>query len=499
MSRSDTTARTSLVGLSGATKRYYGVAAIDQISLEVFPGEIHALVGENGSGKSTVCKIMAGVTAPDEGTVTQGGEPVGFRMPADARNAGIAMVYQEFSLIDTMTVAQNLQLGREPRFYSEQKVVSAAQLTLAELTFPVDPSDLVSNLGSAHKQMVEIAKAIGSGARVIMFDEPTATLSPEEKRQLFYVMEKLRDDGVGIVFVSHALEEALEHADRISVLRDGKHVLTADASTLTRDDLVRNMVGRDVVTQARRVRPDTTAEPSLVVRGLGQGNVVRSMSFSVRPGEIVGVAGLVGSGRTETALVVAGARKPNRFGGGTIRYKGRPVRFRTPRSAMRSGIVYVTEDRKQDGFFETMNAEENVYLGWLARHGRWLVSRRRSRELIDSYRASMSIRGAEAATVKQYSGGNQQKVVIAKAVCTDPEVIIFDEPTRGVDVGAIDSIHQLIRGLADDGKAVMVISSYLPEILAVSDRILVTKAGRVVAEFDPALSSEEEILFAAVH
>jgi len=491
--------REPLVGLANATKRYFGVPAVEDISIEVRAGEIHALVGENGSGKSTVCKLMAGVTSPDEGSVTVGEGEKTFRSPADARSAGVAMVYQEFSLIDTMTVAQNLQLGREPRFFSEQGVLSAAQLTLAELTFPVDPGDLVASLGSAHKQMVEIAKAIGSGARVIMFDEPTATLSPEEKRQLFYVIEKLRDDGIGIVFVSHALEEALEHADRISVLRDGKLILTAEASSLSRDDLVRSMVGRDVVAQDRRSRAPVTAEPTLTVRGLGYGNIVRSMSFSVRPGEVVGVAGLVGSGRTETAMVVAGGTKPNRFGGGTIRYKGRPVRFRTPRAAVRSGVVYVTEDRKQDGFFETMNAEENVYLGWLARHGRWWISGRRSRELIRSYRESMSIRGSESVTVKQYSGGNQQKVVIAKAVSTDPDVIIFDEPTRGVDVGAIDSIHRLIRQLADDGKGVVVISSYLPEIFAVSDRILVTKAGRVVAEFDPEFSTEEEILFAAVH
>lgn len=488
-----------LVGLTHATKRYYGVAAVEDVTLDVRAGEIHALVGENGSGKSTVCKMMAGVTSPDEGSVTQSGEECIFRAPADARDAGIAMVYQEFSLIDSMTVAQNLQLGREPRFFSEQGILSAAQLTLAELTFPVDPGDLVSSLGSAHKQMVEIAKAIGSGARVIMFDEPTATLSPEEKRQLFYVMDKLREDGIGIVFVSHALEEALEHADRISVLRDGRLILTADAATLTRDDLVRHMVGRDVAALDRGPRQAATAEPTLTVRGLGYRNVVRSMSLSVRPGEVVGVAGLVGSGRTEAALVVAGATKQNRFGGGTIRFKGRPVRFRTPRAAMRSGIVYVTEDRKQDGFFETMNTEENIYLGWLARRGRWWISRRRSKELITGYRESMSIRGSEVATVKQYSGGNQQKVVIAKAVCTDPDVIIFDEPTRGVDVGAIDSIHRLIRQLADDGKGVVVISSYLPEVLAVSDRVLVTKAGRVVVEFDPGLASEEEILFAAVH
>ncbi len=492
-------ARERLVGLTHATKRYYGVAAVQDVTLDVYPGEIHALVGENGSGKSTVCKMMAGVTSPDEGSVTKGGEECTFRAPADAREAGVAMVYQEFSLIDSMTVAQNLQLGREPRFFSEQRILSAAQLTLAELTFPVDPGDLVSSLGSAHKQMVEIAKAIGSGARVIMFDEPTATLSPEEKRQLFYVMDKLREDGIGIVFVSHALEEALEHADRISVLRDGQLILTANAASLTRDDLVRHMVGRDVAALDRGPRRPVTVEPSLTVRGLGYRNVVRSMSLSVRPGEVVGVAGLVGSGRTEAALVIAGAAKPNRFGGGTVRLRGRRVRFRTPRAAMRSGIVYVTEDRKQDGFFETMSAEDNIYLGWLARHGRCWISRRRSRELIRSYRESMSIRGSEVATVKQYSGGNQQKVVIAKAVCTDPEVIIFDEPTRGVDVGAIDSIHRLIRQLADDGKAVVVISSYLPEVLAVSDRVLVTKAGRVVAEFDPALASQEEILFAAVH
>ncbi|TFC80533.1 sugar ABC transporter ATP-binding protein [Cryobacterium sp. TMS1-20-1] len=488
-----------LIEVRGVTKRYAGVAAVNALDLTILPGEIHALVGENGSGKSTACKLLAGVIRPDEGHLEMDGGRVDFHSPADARKRGVAMVYQEFSLIDSMTVGQNLQLGREPRVFSDQSVNSAAQAVLSELTFPLDPRAVVSTLGSAHKQMAEIAKAVGSGARVIMFDEPTATLTPEDKRQLFYVIEKLRDQGIGILFVSHVLEEALDHADRISVMRDGVLQVTAPASEFTREALVRSMVGRDV--QFTRVKrpplPDT--EPALVVRGLSVGNIVRSMSFRVRRGEIVGFAGLVGSGRTETALVVSGALRRNRFGGGRVVIDGRAVRFRTPAAAIRAGVGYITEDRKKNGFFETMNTEQNIYMGWLAKHRGFWTSPKRARKLVERYSTELSVRGNLNGSVKKLSGGNQQKVVIAKTLSADPEIVIFDEPTRGVDVGAIDSIHALIRATADSGKAVVVISSYLPEVLAISDRVLVTKAGQVVAEFDPERATEEDILFAAVH
>lgn len=488
-----------LAALRGVTKRYGSAAAVAGLDLEVYPGEVHALVGENGSGKSTACKMLAGVVRPDEGAVEIRGKIVQLRVPADARALGVAMVYQEFSLVDSMTIAQNLQLGREPRFFTQRRINSTAQETLATLSFVLEPSTLVGALGSAHKQMVEIAKAVGSGARCVLFDEPTATLTPEEKRQLFYTIEQLRESGLGIVFVSHVLEEALEHADRITVLRDGVRQLTAPASSLTREELVRNMVGRDVHYTRYRASRAPGEEPALVVRDLSFGNIVRQMSFSIRRGEVVGIAGLVGSGRTETSLVVAGATKRNRLNGGWIEVDGRHVRFKTPRSSVRHGVGYVTEDRKRDGFFEAMGIEENVYLGWLAKHRRFWVSRRTARDLTERFTDAMSIRSVGAKNVKQLSGGNQQKVVIAKTLAQDPEVIILDEPTRGVDVGAIEQIHRLIRDLADEGKAVVVISSYLPEVLAVSDRVLVARGGKIVAEFDPDVATEEDVLFAAVH
>lgn len=358
---------------------------------------------------------------------------------------------------------------------------------------------MVGFLGSAQKQMVEITRAVGSGASAILFDEPTATLTPEEKRQLFYIIDQLRGSGIGIVLVSHVLEEALEHADRITVLRDGVKQLTAPAKSLTRSDLVRSMVGRDIRYTRFQAAREPSERPALIVRDLSYGNIVRQMSFSVRRGEVVGIAGLVGSGRTEASLVVAGATKRNRLGGGRIEVDGRTVRFRTPTQAIKHGVGYVTEDRKRNGFFDVLSVEENIYLGWLAKHRRLWVSRRTSRSLAQRFTDAMSIRTVGAENVKQLSGGNQQKVVIAKTLAQDPEIVILDEPTRGVDVGAIEQIHRLIRGLADDGKAVIVISSYLPEVLAVSDRVLVARGGKIVAEFDPLSSSEEDILFAAVH
>lgn len=488
-----------IVALRAATKVYGGAPAVSALDFDVRPGEVHALVGENGSGKSTACKLLAGVIRPEVGVVEVGGQAVDLKSPADARALGVAMVYQEFSLIDSMTIAQNLQLGAEPAFFTQRGINSTAQEMLARLSFVLEPSTMVGFLGSAQKQMVEITRAVGSGASAILFDEPTATLTPEEKRQLFYIIDQLRGSGIGIVLVSHVLEEALEHADRITVLRDGVKQLTAPAKSLTRSDLVRSMVGRDIRYTRFQAAREPSERPALIVRDLSYGNIVRQMSFSVRRGEVVGIAGLVGSGRTEASLVVAGATKRNRLGGGRIEVDGRTVRFRTPTQAIKHGVGYVTEDRKRNGFFDVLSVEENIYLGWLAKHRRLWVSRRTSRSLAQRFTDAMSIRTVGAENVKQLSGGNQQKVVIAKTLAQDPEIVILDEPTRGVDVGAIEQIHRLIRGLADDGKAVIVISSYLPEVLAVSDRVLVARGGKIVAEFDPLSSSEEDILFAAVH
>jgi simple sugar transport system ATP-binding protein len=403
-----------------------------------------------------------------------------------------------------MTVAQNIELGHERLFTRYRSLNIAAQQLLQSMNFPVDPAAIVATLGSAKKQMVEIARALRSDARVILFDEPTATLTPEEKQHLFDVIRDLRGRRVGVVFVSHAIEESLEIADRVTVLRDGEVRATRPTAGLTRAEIVRAMVGR-TVEYARRSRPPE-APPArrraLRVENVTMGTVVKNMSFSAHAGEVLGIAGLVGSGRTETARIVAGALKRNRLHGGRVLLDGRPVRYRVPKQAIDDGIVYVTEDRKVDGYFETLSIEENIHLGRLAtRLGRrFWVSARERRDFARDWIERLRVRASRPdGPVVELSGGNQQKVVVAKSLAQDPQVVIFDEPTRGVDVGAIEEIHAIVRALADEGKAVIVISSYLPEILALSDRILVTRQGRVVAEFRPDEATEEKILYAAIH
>lgn len=496
----------TLLRLSGATKRYRGVTAIENVDFTLRRGEVHAIVGENGAGKSTLCKVLAGVVELDEGSLEVGGSVVNFRRPSDALDAGVAMVYQETSLVPTMTVAQNLELGNEKLFTRFRTLNISAQQLLQSINFKVDPTVFVSTLGAAKKQMVEIARALRINATTVIFDEPTASLTPEETMQLFYVIEDLKRAGVGIIFVSHALEESLKIADTITVMRDGVVQWTKPNQALTRKDIVRAMVGRELAGSVYgRAGASTTharRRKTLIVDNLTMGTVVKNMSFSAYAGEVLGIAGLIGAGRTETAKIIAGALKRNRIDGGTITLEGKLLRYRVPAQGVSDGIAYITEDRKLNGFFETMTVEHNIYLGHLSRRTKpWqLISARRSKKIAKEYIDQLNIKSVNTgAKVVELSGGNQQKVVVAKSLVQEPTVIIFDEPTRGVDVGAIEEIHALIRSLADEGKTVILISSYLPEVLSVSDRILVARQGRIVAEFDPTTATEEQLMFAAVH
>jgi simple sugar transport system ATP-binding protein len=354
--------------------------------------------------------------------------------------------------------------------------------------------------------MVEIARAVHHNAQVIVFDEPTATLTPEEKNQFFSLVERLKLRGVSIIFISHALEEALQIADRITVMRDGQHVVTDATAAFDREKIVRAMVGRSLTGELYGSHRDRKTRQAgakvLSVQNLSMGNVVRNTSFSVFAGQVTGVFGLIGSGRTEAAKVVTGVLKRDFFHGGQVQLNGRPVRYRVPRPAVRDGIIYVTEDRKIEGFFETMSIAENIYLGALAggQTKAATISLREMRTIANEWIAALNVKAINAdARVIELSGGNQQKVVVAKALVQKPKLVIFDEPTRGVDVGAIAEIHQLINRLADNDIAVMVISSYLPEILQISDRILVCRQGRIVEEFEGRGADEETIMYAAVH
>src|SRR5512139_2523073 len=494
-----------VLSLSKATKLYAGVPAIEQVDFDLRRGEIHALVGENGAGKSTLTKVMAGVVTLTSGAMTVDGAEVMPRTPLEARNLGIAMVFQENSLVPTMTVAQNLFLGQE-KFYNRLRgIYIAAQQFLQSLNFDVTPTATVGGLGAAKKQMVEIARAVLHKAKVIIFDEPTASLTPEEKKYFFDLVRDLKRRGVSIVFISHALEEALILADRITILRDGKHVVTDDAAKFDRARIVQAMVGRDLSNTlygSRKTSVRPVGARVLTVQNLKMAPMVKNNSLSVFAGQITGVFGLVGAGRTETFKIVSGVLKRDFFHGGDILLHDKPVRYRGPARAVKAGIAYVTEDRKVEGFFDTASIARNLYLGLLAKFpaGRTLLSRREANTAGKSWIERLKVRAiSDDVKVVELSGGNQQKVVIAKSLIQEPELIIFDEPTRGVDVGAIVEIHELINRLADEGKAVVVISSYLPEIMALSDRILVSRQGKVVEEFSALEATEERIMYAAIH
>ncbi|WP_426411199.1 sugar ABC transporter ATP-binding protein [Bradyrhizobium ganzhouense] len=493
------------LSLRKATKLYAGVPAIDGVDFDLRRGEIHALVGENGAGKSTLTKVMAGVVTLTSGTMMVDGADVAPKTPLEARNLGIAMVFQENSLVPTMTVAQNLFLGQE-KFYNRLRgIYIAAQQFLQSLNFDVTPTATVSGLGAAKKQMVEIARAVLHRAKVIIFDEPTASLTPEEKKYFFDLVRDLKKRGVSIVFISHALEEALLLADRITVLRDGKHVVTDDVAKFDRAAIVQAMVGRDLSNTlygARKSSVRPAGSRVLTVQNLKMAPMVKNNSLSVFAGQITGVFGLVGAGRTETFKIVAGVLKRDFFHGGEILLHDQPVRYRVPAPAVKAGIAYVTEDRKVEGFFETSSIARNIYLGLLSKFpkGRMMLSRRETDTVGKTWIQKLKVRAiGDDGKVVELSGGNQQKVVIAKSLVQEPDLIIFDEPTRGVDVGAIVEIHELINRLADEGKAVVVISSYLPEIMALSDRILVSRQGKVVEEFSALEATEEKIMYAAIH
>lgn len=498
----------TVLELKGATKDFRGIFAIQGINLKLERGEVHAILGENGAGKSTLMKALAGVHQLSSGEILLEGEKVEVNSPSAALKKGIAMVFQETNLVGSMTVAQNIYLGEESLLNRLRGLNIKAQTFMLSMNFDVEPTALVSTLGAAQRQMVEVARATHHNSKVIIFDEPTATLTPEEKRHFFELIKRLKSEGVSILFITHALEEALAHSNWITVLRDGQKVSEGPVSDFTRDSLIQAMVGRDLSGELYGVRkgievPIRRAQNKLLsVSNLSMGKVVRNSSFSIYSGQVTGMFGLVGSGRTETMKVVAGALKRNVFHGGEIRLEGKPIRYRVPRSAVSDGIVYVTEDRKLDGFFETMSIQDNILAGSLAKGSNpfSVISMSKARDMAEYWTKILDIRAINPSSkIVELSGGNQQKVVIAKSLVQKPKLVIFDEPTRGVDVGSIVEIHNLINKLSDEGVAVVLISSYLPEIRSLSDRILVARQGQIVEEMSAADATDEKIMFAAVH
>ena len=486
-----------LLRMTGIEKAFYGVTVLKGVDLACAAGECHAIVGENGAGKSTLMKVLAGAHRPDAGTVVIDGEEVELGHPLDAQRHGVSIIYQEFNLLPDRSVAQNVFLGREPvrrRMVDGRRMErdTAALLERLGVADTIRPDQAVRELSVAQQQTVEIAKALSLDARILVMDEPTAALAPHEADELLRRVKSLKEQGMAVLYISHRLREVFTIADRITVLKDGAKVGEVLPGDITSGQLVGMMVGRELDDWfPPRAAPGDAGDVRLRVRG-GANAKLRGIDLDVRAGEIVGLAGLQGSGRTELARALFGVEP---FEEGEVQVAGETVRIRSPRQAISARMGFITEDRKSEGLVPVASVTDNVLLGWRA-----LASRvRRSRGIEEAIRVSELMESLElrAASLDQevrfLSGGNQQKVVLGKWLATEPEVIIFDEPTRGIDVGAKAGIHTLMRELAARGKAVLMISSELPEVLGMSDRIVVLRGGEIAGEL-PVGSTEEAVI-----
>ncbi len=477
-------------------KSFGGVNALRDVSFQCRPGTVHALVGENGAGKSTLIKILAGALLPDSGEIIFKGQKHQSFSTRKALNSGISVIYQELALVSQMTVAENIFLGREPRKYfgivDKKRLKIEAKKLLKQLGFEVDMDMEVGEMTVAYQQMVEIAKALSKNADLIIMDEPSAILAGHELDQLFLIIESLKKRGVTIIYISHRLEEVFRIANEVTILKDGQLVGTKPIKDLSRGELVKMMVGR-TLEEVFPVSFNQLGNPVLQVEEISTKTILNQVSFNLREGEILGVAGMVGSGRTELARAIFGA---DPLTSGTIKIKGQDVVFKNPADAIRSKISLVPEDRKYHGLFTKLSILNNITLPILSKISRWgFTDKKKENEIVERERQIHSIDMTSGNQEVQYlSGGNQQKVVLSKSLQTIPEVIIMDEPTRGVDVGAKFEIYQLIRQLNKDGIAILMISSELPEILGLSDRILVMREGKIVAELTPNETNEEMII-----
>ncbi len=493
-----------LLRLDRVTKRFPGVVALSDVSLDIRAGEVLGLLGENGAGKSTLLKIVSGAQRPDEGGILWQGSPISLASPHAAQRRGIVTIYQEFTLVASLTVAENVFMGREPTragLLDWRRLRRETAAILGRIGLPLDPATPVRSLSVAEQQMVEIARALSMQSRLIIMDEPTSALSSIEVERLLGIIGALRQDGIAVVFVTHRLEEARRICDRVVVLRDGARVGGGRMAELSLDDVIRLMVGRSAAQLYRRPATRHAAGAArLAVRGLStarasqHGPALRDVAISVRAGEILGIAGLVGAGRTEFARAVFGA---DRRLAGRIEVDGAPVRVRSPRHAIRAGIGLVPEDRKQQALFLAQAVRQNFSIAALGKYLLWRVFVREQAEgrALDEYRRAMNIRmRGPGQVVAGLSGGNQQKVVLARWLALRPRVLIVDEPTRGVDVAAKAEVHELLDRLAGQGVSVIAISSELPEVLAISDRIVTMREGRVTGEIPASEATEEALM-----
>jgi rhamnose transport system ATP-binding protein len=487
-----------ILSLQNASKSFGAIRALEDVSIELRAGEVHALVGENGAGKSTLVKILGGVHLPDSGSLRIDGRDVVLQGPAAARDAGIAIIYQEPIMFPDLTVAENIFIGRQPLRAGRRIDVGAMNAQVAQiferLGVPLDPARIARGLSIAEQQIVEIAKALSLNASVIVMDEPTAALSAFEVERLFRVVGTLRAAGAAVLFISHRLEEVFTLCERVTVFRDGRLVISRELAGLDADDLVRAMVGREL--PERVIQEQNIGETVLHVERLTREGVFVDVSFDVRAGEIVALAGLVGAGRSEVACAIFGI---DRYDAGKVTINDKPLRRGSPTTAMAAGVGLVPEDRRQQGLVMEMSIGRNISLASLARLRRaGFVRAAAERRFARDWATRLQVKyGRLTNPMTSLSGGNQQKVVLAKWLGREPSLLIVDEPTRGIDVGTKAEVHRLLEELAAQGVAILVISSELPEVLRLADRILVMREGRLVAEFAHADASEESIVSAA--
>lgn len=485
-----------ILQMIGITKRFPGVLALNNVDFHLKKGEVHALIGENGAGKSTLIKILSGAHQMDRGEIYLNNKKVDIQNPRHSQEHGISVIYQEFNLIPYLSVAENIYLGRESmknkHFIDNKENRLKAKEILAELDLQIDLDHIVAELGVAQQQMIEVAKALSMNATIIVMDEPTSALGDREIEQLFKTIKKMKDRGISILYISHRLEELWDIADRVTVLRDGQYIATSDLKTINKDELIKQMVGRDLTEQFPK-RAVELGEEILRVEELSRKGVLTNISFNLRKGEVVGFAGLVGSGRTELMRCIFGA---DRFDRGKIYIENKVVEIKSPKDAIECGIGFITEDRKKHGLMLVRSVKENITITDLNQIIKHIFidqdkEEKISEELVNQLRIKTPSIEQE---VRYLSGGNQQKIVIAKWLLQKAKILIFDEPTRGIDVGAKKEVYTLINNLVENGVGVIMVSSELPEIMGMSDRVYIMSHGRITGELASGEATQEKIL-----
>jgi len=489
----------TLLRMTGISKAFPGVQALDDVHLDAEAGTVHALMGENGAGKSTLMKVLAGIYHADVGQIELGGQEVHIPDSSTALRLGIAMIHQELSPVPAMMVAENIFLGREPvnrlHLVDKKQMIADAQAVFDKWQIDINPRRLMKSLSVAQMQMVEIAKAISTDARLIIMDEPTSAISEREVAHLHRMIRSLKESGVAVIYITHKMDEVFKIADQVTVFRDGKHVATLPAAELDRQKLITLMVGRELT----HLFPKEHAEIGDVVmsvRGLTRHGVISDITFDLRRGEILGLAGLMGAGRTEVLEAIFGVTKVD---AGEIAIRGKTVVIRAPSDAIEAGMGLLTEDRKLTGIMGALSVRDNMTIANLNRFSPgWILRKRRMEKACQEQRQALAIKTPSLSQlVRNLSGGNQQKVLVSRWLMTLPDILMIDEPTRGIDVGAKSEIHRLMSGLAKEGKAILMVSSEMPEILGMSDRVLVMAGGRITAEFSRAEVTQEKVLEAA--